>query len=84
MFTKRFWKATAERVVRGAAIAAATVTGLDGSGVIHINVDPQAVGAAAIYGAVGSLILSLIGGTLGSGDGPSVFGQEHLEKPVKG
>lgn len=84
MFTRRFWKATAERVVRGAAIAVATVTGLDGSGVIHANVDPQAIGVAALYGAVGSLVLSLVGGAFGSGDGPAITGQEQLDRPLNG
>lgn len=81
MWTKRYWKATAERVVRGAAIAVATVLGLDGGGAIA-QAAPRDLALAALYGALGSLVLSLIGGAFGSGDGPAITGQEQLERPL--
>lgn len=77
MFTLKFWKATAERVVRGAAIAAGVVLGLDGSGqIVHATLTD--VGVAAEYGALGSLVLCLAGGFFGAGDGPSLTGREEL------
>lgn len=76
MFTARFWKATAERMVRGGAVAVGTLMGLDGSGLVaHVGV--QDAGVAFVYGAVGSLVLCLIGGKIGAGEGPAITGQEQ-------
>lgn len=78
MFTLKFWKATAERVVRGAAIGAGIVLGLDGTGQIaHASL--QDVGVSALYGGLGSLVLCLAGGFFGAGDGPSLTGKEQLD-----
>lgn len=77
MFTLKFWKATAERVVRGAAIGAGIVLGLDGSGQIH-HASLTDVGVSALYGGLGSLVLCLAGGFFGAGDGPALTGKEEL------
>jgi hypothetical protein len=79
MFKKAFLLATLERMVRGAAIAVGFVWfGTDVVfDVMEINTWEK-IGAAAISGAVGSLVLSLAGRTFGSGDGPSFTNVEKL------
>lgn len=70
MWTKKFWKATAERVLHGAAVA---IFGAFFAGDVvfdAINVNTwQDVGSTGLGGAFGSLLLCLIGG-LTSGDNP--------------
>lgn len=79
IFTAKFWKATAERMVRGGAIAVGTLMGLDGGGLVA-HVSPQDAAVAFVYGAAGSLVLCLIGGKLGAGDGPAIAGQEQVDR----
>ena len=78
MFTITFWKATAERVVRGAAVAVAALLGLAPTTQAVGSVNVQTLAVAALYGALGSLVLCLAGTTLGAGDGPSLTGKEEL------
>ena len=83
MFTVKFWKATAERIVRGAAIGVGIVLGLDGHGEIaHASLDD--IWHAALYGALGSLVLCLAGGFFGAGNGPALTGKEELTAPLNG
>jgi hypothetical protein len=80
MWTRKFWKATAERCVRGgaAALGGALVAG---DWVLDVmNVSSLSDGATVfVGGALTSLLLSLAGGAFGSGDGPSFTGQEELK-----
>lgn len=78
MWTKEFWKATAERVIRGAAVAifAGYFGGDKVFDALNVNTWSDA-GALGISGAVGSLLLCLIGG-LATGSGPSITNQETL------
>jgi hypothetical protein len=82
MWTKKFWKATAERCVRGGAVAVfGAYFGADKVfDVMNVNTLADA-GALYVSGAVGSLLLCLIGGAM-TGDGPSITNQEELTPPV--
>ena len=79
MWTKEFWKAAAERMVRGgaAALGGALVAG---DWVLDVmNVGNLGDGATVfIGGALTSLLMSLAGGAFGSGDGPSFTGTEAV------
>jgi hypothetical protein len=80
MFTLAFLWATLERMVRGgaAAVGAALVVGPGPVNAFALNwVD---VGGLFLGGALVSLILSLGGGTLGAGAGPSFLGRERLAR----
>jgi hypothetical protein len=79
MWTKNFWQAAAERMVRGGAIAV-TTTWIAGDGILNIAhvSDFKDVVVLYISGAVGSLLLSLAGSGLGPGDGPSLTGAEDV------
>lgn len=79
MWTKAFWKAVPERMVRGGAIAVAAVW-ITGQGILDIAEINDWVDVASLFasGAVGSLILSLAGGAFGPGDGPSLTGREDV------
>jgi hypothetical protein len=80
MWTKKFWQATVERMVRGAAISVSAVY-FGGDKVFDtFNVHTwQDVSSIGIAGAVGSLVLALIGGAVGKGDGPSLTGTEVVD-----
>lgn len=86
MWTKAFWKATGERVVRGAAVA--MFAGFFGGDVTFdaMNVNTwQDFGALGVSGAVGSLLLCLIGGAT-SGDNPAspaLTGTETVDPAVR-
>lgn len=76
MWTKDFWKAVPERMLRGAAVAVAAVW-FSGDVVfdtmsIHSWGD---IGSLAVGGAFGSLLLALIGNTI-SGNGPAFTNKE--------
>lgn len=79
MFTLTFWKAAAERMVRGAAISVAAAY-FGGDKVFDsLNVNTWAdAGGLAIAGAVGSLVLSLAGQAI-TGNGPSLTSTETTE-----
>lgn len=78
MWTAEFWKATAERCVRGGA-AATLSSWIVGDGVMDaFNVNLQEAGGLFLGGAVVSLLLSLIGGAT-TGNGPSFNNTEVLE-----
>lgn len=78
MFTVKFWKAVAERMVRGAAV---TVAGAYFGGDLvfdALNVSNWTdVGSLAVSGALGSLVLSLAGQAV-TGNGPALTNQEEL------
>ncbi len=79
MFTRAFWKATAERMVRGGAIAASLVWPLSSFTTIDDGVSTLTVTAFAfVWGAGGSLLLSLAGSRVGEKGEPSLTGAETL------
>lgn len=76
IFTRRFWKAAAERAVRGGAIAATVHLG--GTAVAPTaSLHWWEAAPAFAAGAVISVLFSLIGSTSGDG-GPSFTGTEAL------
>lgn len=79
MWTKAFWKAATERMIRGAAI---TVSGAYFGGDVvfdALNVGTWGdVGSLAISGAFGSLLLSLIGNAA-TGNGPALTRNETVD-----
>lgn len=82
MWTRKFWVATAERVVRGAAVAVFGVFFVGDFVFDAFNADTwEQFGSVAIGGAVGSLVLALAGGAFGSGAGPALTGAEVLDPP---
>ncbi len=80
MMNKKFWKAVPERMVRGGAIAVSTVW-ISADGILGIANINNIADVAVLFanGAIGSLILSIIGSTIGPGDGPSLTGSEVIE-----
>lgn len=82
MWTRKFWKATAERVLRGgaAALGGALVAGDWAMDIMNVNTLEKGA-TIFIGGAVTSLLFSLAGGKFGSGDGPSFTGTEVLDPP---
>lgn len=79
IWTKAFWKATFERMVRGAAVAIFGVWFVGDVAFDTFNMATwEDVGALAIGGAFSSLLLCLIGGAFGAGDGPALTGVEEL------
>jgi phage shock protein PspC (stress-responsive transcriptional regulator) len=71
MWTAAFWKATAERVVRGAAGGVATVMGLDYAADTGAQVTAESIAYAAAFGGLAGLVLSLIAIPVGSAPSPS-------------
>lgn len=85
MWTIAFWKATTERMARGAAVAVFGTFFVGDKVFDALNIHTWSqVGSIAIGGAFGSLLLALAGGAVGSGDGPSFTGQEALTNPPEG
>lgn len=83
MWTKKFWKATTERMIRGGAAALGSALILGDWVVDVMNVGNWVDGLTLfIGGALVSLLMSLAGGKLGSGSGPAFTGQETLTKPL--
>lgn len=85
MWTIAFWKATSERMLRGAAVAIFAVW--FGGDVVFNTFDFSTwkdVGSLAVSGAFGSLLLALAGSAVGSSNGPSFMGQESLTNPPDG
>jgi len=83
MFTLLFWKAAAERMVRGAAIAVFSAYFV-GDGLFDaLNVNTwEDVASLALGGAFGSLVLSLTGEAV-TKNGPSLTNQETLAKDTQ-
>lgn len=79
MWTRAFWAATAERVVRGVAVALA---GMLGAGIV--TTDWSAALQAGAYAGLSTLLLCLIGGALPTGPGPSLLSQETLTSRKNG
>lgn len=80
MWTKAFWKATAERMIRGAAVTVAAV--FFGGDLVFdsFNFDTwEQFFSLAVAGALGSLVLSLAGNSV-SGNGPSFTTDEKVVK----
>lgn len=80
MFTTEFMKATLERMIRGgaSALGGALVVGDWVFDLFNLNSLQDGVAVFA-GGALTSLLMSLAGGTFGSGDGPSFTGTEELK-----
>jgi len=79
MWTKKFWAATAERMVRGAAVAVSAAW-FAGDKVFDAMLVStwQDVGSLAIGGAFASLLLSLIGNAT-TGNGPALVSDEVVK-----
>lgn len=74
MWTKEFWKAAAERAVRGGAIAASALWGVTAITDINLIGNTAALTAVGfLWGAVGSLLLSLAGATVSGEKGSPSF-----------
>lgn len=79
MFTREFWKATAERMVRGGAIAASVVWPLSTFTTIDDGVSSLSLaGFAFVWGGIGSLLLSLGGSQVGVKGSPSFTDNERV------
>lgn len=80
MWTKAFWKATSERMIRGAAVAVfgAFFVGDKIFNSLSVNTWSDVL-SLAIGGGFGSLLLCLGGSALGDGAGPSFLGTERLK-----
>lgn len=70
MRTRRFWAATAERAVKTAAQAAATLLGADGLGLL--DVDWVTTGSLAGMAALLSVLMSVGSAGVGSSEDPSL------------
>ena len=79
MWTLEFWKATTERMIRGAAVAIFGAWFAGDKIFDALNVSTWTdVGSLAIGGAFGSLLLSLIGNAT-TGNGPALVAPEKLK-----
>lgn len=78
MFTKAFWKATAERAIKSAAQGAAAVWGVAQIASVDsvVNVG-EAAGFGALFAGVLSVLMSL-GSVVVSDGGPSLTNSEVL------
>lgn len=72
MFTVAYWKAVAERMVKGAAVGVATLLGGDLLPGQFADLDWGNTGQAALYGALASLVLSIVSTPFGPGGSPSL------------
>lgn len=81
MWSKKFWKAVAERVIRGAA-AGVSAGYLAGDVVFNaFNVNTWAdIGSLAVGGAFSALVLSLIGNAV-TKNGPAITTTETVDPP---
>lgn len=83
MFTKEFWKAAAERAVRGGALVASGLWGVTAILDLEtITETAQVTGVGFLWGAVGSILLSLAGSTVGTKGEPSFTGAETLANDI--
>lgn len=83
MWTKQFWKAVGERIIRGAAagISAGYFAGDVVFDAFNVNTWGD-IGSLAIGGAFSALVLSLIGNAV-TGNGPALSKVETLDPPKK-
>lgn len=80
MWSKEFWLAALERMVRGAAAAVGGAYIVGDKVFEALNVSTWAdIGSLAIGGAFVSLVMSLAGNKFGSGAGPSFLGSEKVD-----
>ncbi len=79
MFTREFWKATAERAVRAGAIVASFAWGTTAATEVGQLVGPlEATAVGFLWGAVGSVLLSLAGSQVGVKGSPSFTDNERV------
>jgi hypothetical protein len=78
MFTKKFWKATLERVIRAFATSLTSVS-IIGSNIVSIDWKSQLLIAAGA--AVGSLLLAIAGSQIGDPTDPSFTNKDS--EPTK-
>lgn len=80
MWTKAFWQATAERMVRGAAVAvaAAYFAGDVVFDAMHVSTWNDVL-SLAVGGAFGSLVLALAGNAMNGGNGPALNSAENVQ-----
>jgi len=79
MFTTKFWAATAERAIKGAAATLLAVFTVAGASVLNADW-PQALAAAGTSALVS--VLFSIGSAAATGGGPSLTNSEQLTPPV--
>jgi hypothetical protein len=82
MFTKEFWKATAERAIRGGALVASGLWGV--TAILDIDgltATAQTAAVGFVWGAVGSVLLSLGGSFVGEKGSPSFTKSEAINPP---
>lgn len=82
IWTKRFWKATAERAIKSAAQGVVLLVGAD---VVFdaLDFDWERAGGVALGAAALSVLTSLASSAI-SGDGPSLTNDEILSRPLDG
>ncbi len=83
IFTRAFWLATAERAIRGGALVASGAWGLAvATDVNDLATRATLAGIGFVWGAGGSVLLSLAGSQIGTKGEPSFTGAETLaEEP---
>jgi hypothetical protein len=79
MFTKAFWVATVERIVRGAAATFLAVYGADRADALHVNWGD--IGVVTGSSALVTLALCLAGSFAGDNNGPSFVNEKVVEVP---
>ena len=73
MYTKQFWADAVERAVATAAQAALTLLSLDGVGIVNSGSDLETILAAAGFGALFSLLKSLVASGVGKHESASLL-----------
>ena len=81
MFTRRFWAATLQRVVRSFAASLSALLVADGTGILNSHWGPQL--SSAGMAALVTLLLCLAGEAATDGAGPA-FGTVETTSPTDG
>lgn len=82
MWTKSYWQAVGERMIRGGAIAVATAFFVGDQALNALEIEWIDVGGFFLGGAFTSLVFSL-GGNAISGNGPSFTRKEEINPNPK-
>lgn len=73
VFSRAFWRATAERAIKSAAQGALVIVG--GNQVDAWSIDGHGVIGAAAGSAIVSVLMSIVSSSVGPDHGPSVTGE---------
>lgn len=83
MWTKEFWKATAERAIKSAAQGPLVLWAV-GDGLLNaLEIDWESAGGVALGMFILSVLSSLASGALNDTPGPSLTGAERTVKEIK-